>query len=108
MLTQIMVRAHGSFLPVTVFRPGIIVDDFQDGHIASFSNLYYPLQLIANGQLRTIPGSGAARLDLVTVDLATDKIVALLQSPASCGRIDDRIVSVQSLEQKGVKLPRTP
>lgn len=73
-------------MPVTVFRPGILVGDSRDGHIASQATLYVPLRYILEGSLRSIPGDPEAPLDLLPVDVAAECIVRLLDRDVAVGR----------------------
>jgi long-chain acyl-CoA synthetase len=73
-------------IPVSVFRPGILVGDSRDGHIASQATFYVPLRHILEGSLRSIPGDPEAPLDLIPVDVAAECIVRLLDGDASVGR----------------------
>jgi len=83
---ELLVRTAKDRLPITIFRPSIIVGDSTDGHLAVLDNIYLPLAHIALGQLREIPGSGQARLDLVPVDYVAEAMVRLLQSQTCCGK----------------------
>jgi len=73
-------------IPATVFRPGVLVGDSRDGHIASQATLYLPLRHILEGSLRTIPGDPEVPLDLIPVDVAAECIVRLLDRDCSVGR----------------------
>lgn len=55
-------------LPITVFRPSIIVGDSQSGKTTTFNVLYFPLKLIYYGLLRILPGSPRTPADVVPVD----------------------------------------
>ena len=76
-----IVRLRRGCLPISIFRPSIIVGDSTDGHTCNFGTLYHPLKLIARGLLREIPGDPRAPLDLVPVDYVADCIVRLTQAP---------------------------
>jgi long-chain acyl-CoA synthetase len=73
-------------LPITVFRPSIVVGDSVDGHIASLCALYVPLRYIVAGDVRTIPGDPGTVLDLVPVDYVAGVLSALLGDPRTFGR----------------------
>ena len=73
-----MVNDLKSELPVTVFRPSIIVGDSKTGRTSAFNVLYYPLKLIYLGMLRFIPGSSRTPLDVVPVDFVCDAICHIL------------------------------
>ena len=61
-------------LPITVFRPSIIVGDSATGRTTAFNVLYVPLRLLHRGLLTILPGSRSVRLDVVPVDYVCDAI----------------------------------
>jgi len=79
------VRSCMEILPIVVFRPGIIVGDSLDGHIAELDNIYLPLAHIAMGHLRQIPGRGAALLDMMPVDYIAAAMIRLLNTGECAG-----------------------
>jgi long-chain acyl-CoA synthetase len=83
---EAMVQSAMHSIPASVFRPGILVGDSRDGHIASQATFYVPLRHILEATLRSIPGDPEAPLDLLPVDVAADCIVGLLDHDASIGR----------------------
>jgi thioester reductase-like protein len=83
---ELLVRRHAADLPITVFRPSIIVGSGRDGHIAALTTIYGPIHCIASKGLRTIPGDGDTPLDLIPVDLAAEAIAHLMDDPVSVGR----------------------
>lgn len=72
-------------LPVTVFRPSIIVGDRHTGWTASFNVLYWPLRAFARGTYAALPARGGAPVDVVPVDYVADAIFALSQRPEAAG-----------------------
>lgn len=79
-----IVQARMDQLPITVFRPSIIVGDSVDGHTCNFATLYRALRMIARGRIREIPVGSEARIDIVTVDYVAGAIAELMARP--CGR----------------------
>jgi len=61
-------------LPITIFRPSIIVGDSRTGKTTTFNVLYLPLKLIYRGIVTTLPGSRYTPLDVVPVDFVCDAI----------------------------------
>jgi thioester reductase-like protein len=62
-------------MPVTIFRPGIIVGDSQTGEIDKFDGPYYLMVLIATNALQVhlpLPGRGTAPLHLVPIDFVVE------------------------------------
>jgi thioester reductase-like protein len=83
---ELMVRSVATRLPITIFRPSIIVGDSQDGYTCNFASIYWPLRLIAEGATRSVPGDPQAPLDLVPVDYVADAIVQLMKNDDAIGR----------------------
>ncbi|MEJ5314397.1 AMP-binding protein [Anaerolinea thermophila] len=83
---EILVREAMTRLPVSVFRPGMIVGDGHTGAIKTFNTLYYPLRLYMTGNLRVAPASPTLRVNLVPVDFVADAVVRLLEHPQAVGR----------------------
>ncbi len=81
-----LLRARMGDLPITVFRPSIVVGDSRTGRTYNFNVLYYPIKLIHRGALPCVPGLRATTLDIVPVDYVCDAILALARDPAAAGR----------------------
>jgi long-chain acyl-CoA synthetase len=79
------VQAARDRLPVSVFRPGMIVGDSRTGEIKTFNTLYFPLRLYLSGQLPVMPASRAQPINLVPVDYVADAIVRLTLEPGAAG-----------------------
>lgn len=73
-------------LPVTIFRPSIIVGDSKSGYTSSFKVMYWPLKIFSRGLLPIVPGSYDGRVDLIPVDYVVDAIWALTSQPGTAGR----------------------
>jgi thioester reductase-like protein len=74
-----------SEVPVTIYRPSIIVGDSREGRTSSWNVVYYPMRLMAAGALPVAPSGGAQRLDCVPVDVVADGILALGARPDTVG-----------------------
>jgi thioester reductase-like protein len=61
-------------LPLTVFRPSIVVGDSQTGQTTAFNVLYPPLKLICRRVVDTLPGHPQTPLDVVPVDFISAAI----------------------------------
>jgi len=64
-------------LPLSVFRPGMIVGDSRSGAIRSFNTLYFPLRLYLTGRLPIVPARRSLRVNLVPVDYVAEAVVRL-------------------------------
>jgi thioester reductase-like protein len=75
-----LVRHAARRLPVTIFRPGIIVGDSRTGEIDKLDGPYYLMILITEGPLDVhlpLPGRGAAPIHVVPIDYVVDAAHAL-------------------------------
>ena len=67
-------KYYSSQLPITIFRPSIIVGHSKTGITSAFNVLYHPLKLLYKGVLKIIPGSPHTQLDVVPIDYVCDAI----------------------------------
>ena len=80
----LIARSHPQ-LPITVFRPSIIVGERDSGWTASFNVLYWPLRAFSRGTYLALPARGDAPVDVVPVDYVADAIFALSRSREAAG-----------------------
>jgi thioester reductase-like protein len=83
-----LAHAAARRLPVTIYRPSIIVGDSQSGEIDKFDGPYYLMVLIVQGPLDVhlpLPGRGAAPMHLVPIDYVVDAAYALSLDPRAAG-----------------------
>jgi thioester reductase-like protein len=76
-------------VPITIFRPGIIVGDSRTGEIDKFDGPYYLMVLVATNSLQVhlpLPGRGTAPLPLVPIDYVIDAAYALSTDARAAGR----------------------
>jgi long-chain acyl-CoA synthetase len=81
-----VVRKAGVDLPVTVYRPGLIVGDSRTGRTSRFQGIYQMLQWIHSGLLDSLPCRPDFRLDLTPVDYVCGAIVRLAQLSDSANK----------------------
>ncbi len=116
-----LVQAAKEELPVSVFRPGMIVGDSRTGAIQTFNTVYYPLRLYLTGKLRVLPASSKLRLNVVPVDYVARAIASLTFDPRAVGLtfhltapdaslpgVGDALADVRqwAKERLGLNLPR--
>ena len=65
-------------LPVTIFRPSIIVGDSESGITNVFNGLYGPLEMIFMRLIRFLPGRKNTKMDIVPVDYVSKAIVNIM------------------------------
>ena len=79
-LAEIEVEQLKSHLPVTIFRPSVVVGDSQTGETAKYDGIYHLIQYLrkAPGLLRVLNvGNDSVRLNLVPVDFVVAAIAEL-------------------------------
>ncbi len=72
---ELLVKESG--LPISIFRPGMVVGDSKTGYLKTFNTIYVLIRLFLNKQLRIIPVSGNVKINLVPVDYIADAVVEL-------------------------------
>ena len=72
-----LVRQAMVDLPVSVFRPGMVVGDSLTGEIQSFNTVYVPLRLYLTGRLTLIPTRPEMPLNIVPVDYVAEAVFRL-------------------------------
>lgn len=82
---ECLMQAAKAELPVSIFRPGMIVGDSHSGAIKTFNTVYVPLRYLLNGKLRFIPMSRDAQAPVIPVDYVASAIVTLMQDPRAKG-----------------------
>jgi thioester reductase-like protein len=88
-LAEIEVEQLKSYLPVTIYRPGVVVGDSQTGETAKYDGIYYLIQYLrkAPSLLRVFNvGNSKVRLNLVPVDFVVDGMVALSRDKGAVGK----------------------
>jgi len=79
------VRDRASTLPVSIFRPGMVVGDSSTGRVKTFNTINYPLRLYLTGHIRFFPISSRTKVNLMPVDLVADALVRLMLEPKAQG-----------------------
>jgi thioester reductase-like protein len=84
-----LVRGAMSELPVTIYRPSIVVGDSRTGEVDRFEGPYYlAILLLASpfGVPLPLPGSGVAPLNVVPVDFVVEAALAIGSNPRGEGK----------------------
>lgn len=76
----------GQGLPVTIFRPSVVVGDSTTGRPGAFNVLYPLCRLLANGMLSKIPVHQDSCVNIVPIDFVVQSITAISEVPASRGK----------------------
>lgn len=83
---EALVRDAMPDLPVSIFRPGMIVDDSQSGTISTFNTIHPLLRRYLTGSLPIVPVRRGARLNIIPVDTVADAVVRLAFDPLAAGK----------------------
>lgn len=73
-------------LPVTIFRPSIVVGDSRTGEIPDFNVIYPFIRLMVHGFLRKIPARPEASCNIVPIDFVTEAALLISQMPEAIGK----------------------
>lgn len=73
-------------LPLTIFRPSIVVGDSKRGAVSEFNVIYPFLRFFAHGLLRRIPSRLEHSFNIVPIDFVVEAAFALARQESSCGK----------------------
>jgi long-chain acyl-CoA synthetase len=96
-----LVQAAKDELPITVFRPSMVVGDSNTGAIKTFNTFYFPLRLYLTGKMRVMPVSSSLKINVVPVDYAAKTIVQLTFEPKAKGQTFHVVAPYESLPKLG-------
>jgi len=82
---ETLVRESMSALPITIYRPSIVICDSKTGRVSGYSAFYRLLKLYLQGYLKMLPGDPACLLDLMPVDYMADATYVISMDPTSPG-----------------------
>jgi thioester reductase-like protein len=88
-LAELEVEKLKGEVPVTIFRPSVVVGDSKSGETAKYDGIYYLIHYLrkAPNLLRLVNvGNKYVRLNLVPVDFVVDGIAALSDDDAAVGK----------------------
>ena len=88
-LAELEVEKLKATLPVTIFRPSVVVGDSQTGETAKYDGIYYLINYLRKAPvlLRIMNvGNNDVRLNLVPVDFVVDGIAALAHDKNAVGK----------------------
>jgi long-chain acyl-CoA synthetase len=98
---EMLVQAAKKELPVSIFRPAMVVGDSQTGAIKTFNTFYFPLRLYLTGKLRILPVSRSLKINIVPVDYVAASIAKLTFNPKAEGLNFHLVVPYDSLPELG-------
>ena len=118
---ELLVHAAKTELPVSIFRPSMIVGDSQTGAIKTFNTFYYPIKLYLTGKRRFMPVGRSLRINIIPVDYVAEAVTELTFNPNAVGLTFHLVAPHQTLitvgkmldflrkwakTELGIKLPR--
>lgn len=74
-------------LPVTIFRPSIVVGDSKTGEVSSFNVIYPFMKLFVHGILRVFPTRLENSVNIVPVDFVVRAAVEISKQDSSLGKV---------------------
>ena len=81
-----VVRAAQRRLPITIYRPSIVVGDSRTGYTSNFRVLYWPLKVLASGLVVVVPADRKGIVDVVPIDYVAQAFEALSSTDQSLGK----------------------
>ena len=72
-----LIQALKNEMPISVFRPSMVICDSETGAIKTFNTFYFPLRLYLTGKMRFMPVSRNLKINVVPVDYVANAVVQL-------------------------------
>jgi long-chain acyl-CoA synthetase len=83
---RIVRAAMHAGLPVTVFRPSMVVGDSKTGWTRDFNVIYPLVRMLADGYVSNFPADPEAHVHLAPLDMVVDAILRAMDEPWTAGR----------------------
>jgi long-chain acyl-CoA synthetase len=83
---RIVRAAMHAGLPVSIFRPSMVVGDTADGRTRDFNVIYPLMRIMASGYVTRFPADSAARVHLAPIDFVVKAIMESLSHDWTIGR----------------------
>jgi len=83
---ELLVRTAKEELPVSIFRPSMVVGDSKTGAVKTFNTFYFPLRLYLTGKMRFMPVNRSLRINVVPVDYVAKAVAKLTFEPKAQGK----------------------
>jgi long-chain acyl-CoA synthetase len=96
-----LIQAAKAELPISVFRPSMVVGDSKTGAIKTFNTFYFPLRLYLTGKMRFMPVSRSLRINMVPVDYVAKAVSQLTFEMGAKGKTFHVVAPYESLPQLG-------
>ena len=96
-----LIQAVKSELPISVFRPSMVVGNSETGAVKTFNTFYFPLRLYLTGRMRLMPVSRSLRLNIVPVDYVAKAVAQLTFEPKAAGKTFHVVAPYEALPKLG-------
>lgn len=80
-----LVRGRAGAVPVWIYRLSMVVGDSATGYTSTFNVMYWPLKMMARGQVVAAPADRTGRLDMVPLDYVGRAVEAISAAPGRPG-----------------------
>ena len=98
---ELLIQVAKKELPVSIFRPSMVVGDSKTGAIKTFNTLYFPLRLFLTGKMRVMPVSRSLKINMVPVDYVAKMVTMLTFEPKAEGKTFHVVAPYESLPKLG-------
>jgi long-chain acyl-CoA synthetase len=92
-----LVWQQANHLPITIYRPGMIVGNSQTGQIKTFNTLYYPLKLYLTQKMSIAPADPYLNVNLVPVDYVAGAVAQLTFNDEAIGKAFHLVPSMKCM-----------
>jgi long-chain acyl-CoA synthetase len=96
-----IIQAAKEELPISIFRPSMVIGDSKTGAIKTFNTFYFPLRLYLTDKMRFMPVSRSLRINVVPVDYVAKTVVQLTFEPKAKGQTFHVVAPYESLPKLG-------
>lgn len=96
-----LIQAAKTMLPISIFRPSMVVGDSTTGQIKTFNTFYFPLRLYLTGRMRLMPVSKQLRINIVPVDYVAKAVAELTFEPKAAGKTFHVVAPYETLPKLG-------
>jgi len=94
---ELLAKTAKEELPISIFRPSMVVGDSKTGAIKTFNTFYFPLRLYLTGKMRFMPVRRSLRINIVPVDYVAKAVTHLTFEPRAEGQTFHVVAPSESL-----------
>jgi len=84
---EMLVQNVKNQIPISIYRPSMVVGDSATGHIKTFNTIFFPLRLYLTGKIKIFPTNPENPVNMVPVDYVADAIVKTTFMPDAEGLV---------------------